>query len=427
MQKHLADIYEAVFALFTEAMRWYTASSTSRFRTSFSDALPKRVDETVANIRRHISEMHRDMDLASAAEVRDARLTVEEVQQRLILLQAGQNDLADRIEGRIGDRIEELVVESRRSAFFNQSVGLLAVRLLLSMTQPVPASTADGRFESISASIAAPPERSGIVDDSTLQHEKEAALQWLSKFKSQMTGSNGLALLTETHTRFAEPAAIERLKSWFASTEKSSTLWITSEYEPYSTCDSTRAIAFGALAAAFGANAPFVSHFCELSHEGSLAGGATTEELGLLWLVYDLILQLIEFRTGDGKVDLSLPRLQQLDGTMTSWTPALWLLEDLLHDAKFVPYCILDNLAVLDYRTAKKLFSELLDVLLKRQQEELPAFNILLTTNGQSETLFQKISFGNTVYLKHNSRRVKNTGQLLELQIPHDVREVDIS
>ncbi|KAF2101243.1 hypothetical protein NA57DRAFT_34709 [Rhizodiscina lignyota] len=394
MQRHLADIYEAIFQLFTEAIKWYTSSSTSRFRASFSDALPKRVDGTVANIRRHISEMHRDRELASAAELRDTRLGVEEVNDKLNELHA------------------ELAAESRNSAFFNQGVGLLAVRLLHSIIQSQSMPDNAVRMpEQFSRSIE-------LLEDAPPRHSREIALRHVREFKDKLIGNSGLALLSDQQRWFAEPEAIESLSEWLGSTATSSTLWVTGQPEMHSTDNCSKTIAFGALAAALGAKAPFISHFCELPDVDQITKGASAEELGLLGLLYSLIIQLLDFKDMDGDVDLSLERLEQLDGTTKSCNAALELLEDLLAHTQHIPYCIIDNLAELDYGRDTRICSNLLDILLSRQRDDKPVFNLLLTTNGQSETLCDKIPIESTIFLKYNSRRVKHAGQLLELRIP---------
>lgn len=378
------------------------------FRASFSDALSRLVDETVAKVRRHISEMHRNRELALAAELRDTRLGVEEMNEKLESIHASQDTMASRME----TRLEEIAAESRNGALFNQKVGLWAVRLLHSMIQSPAVADVPADSEQIMRKSFE------LLEDAPQTDNREVALTYMQKFKNDIIGNTGLVLLADQQPRFAEPEAIERLSQWLGSTAISSTLWVTGQPEMHSTSNALKSIAFSALTAALGAKAPFISHFFELPETDQMSNGATAEELGLLGLLYNLIMQLLDFEGVYGDGDLSLERLEQLDGSINSCKAALRLLDDILNHTKPIPYCILDNLAELDYGPGRHVYLELLDVLLRRQSDGMPIFNLLLTTHGHSETLSAEIPTESTVFLKYNSRRVKQAGQLLELQIP---------
>ena len=69
--------------------------------------------------------------------------------------------------------------------------------------------------------------------------------------------------------------------------------------------------------------------------------------------------------------------------------------------------------------------SEFLDLLLWRQSDGFPVFKVLLTTSGQSETLFEKTPVESMLHISHDSRQVHRTGQVIQLQLPNKIRMAD--
>ena len=424
IQRHLAKIYEQVFKLFTEAIQWYSSSSAFRFRASFSDALPKRLEETVTHIRREIDSIERAQNLSGHAELRDTHTSVEQIADAMAQVQHDSATQSERLEN-IEANVSRCRQACERETVFGEILSFAGLRYLEFMAKPkdrnlisdltsIPESQlfSNSSISTVSTSSA---------NDVNSRHTRQLALTYAQRLKGCVTGSRGLELLVDGERKFAEAEVLLRLKEWISSTKYSSILWITGLVELHSLSSPPRTAAFAALAAACGAKAPFLAHFCELPEPHEIQDDQSAEEVGLLGLVYSLILQLLEFSDGDETFELSANRFEQLDGNFLSWKPAIALLADLLANTKYVPYCIVDNVAVLDYGKGSLVLGELIDVLLARQRDVSSIFNVLLSSNGRSSILFDKIPTESILYLKYNSRRVKHAGRMLELHLPQNV------
>ncbi|MCJ1308966.1 hypothetical protein MMC25_002621 [Agyrium rufum] len=92
------------------------------------------------------------------------------------------------------------------------------------------------------------------------------------------------------------------------------------------------------------AESQLILHFCALLTVAN--PGMSEEESGLISLLYSLISQLVFHLKSalESSIDLSDERFSRLDGTMTTWSVALCLFEDLV--SLSLPYviCVIDGI-----------------------------------------------------------------------------------
>jgi hypothetical protein len=105
---------------------------------------------------------------------------------------------------------------------------------------------------------------------------------------------------------------------------------------------------------------PAISHFCAASSHSS-------REAGLVGLVYSLIRQLIDLSPPmldfDSNCDLSTERFHRLNGTMSSWTDAVGILNTLLRYKPPVLFCVIDSLDILEDASTQQHIRALVDML----------------------------------------------------------------
>ncbi|KAH8703665.1 hypothetical protein BGW36DRAFT_89870 [Talaromyces proteolyticus] len=143
---------------------------------------------------------------------------------------------------------------------------------------------------------------------------------------------------------------------------------------------------------------PTVSHFCAASPRAS-------KEAGIISLVYSLIRQLIDVAPPmmdcDSNCDLGKERFCRLNGTMSSWTDALGILDALLRYKPPVLFCVIDALDVLEDESTVQYVKPLVDLLVSHttrcstahsdvQQTGIPKdglIKVLFTTAGQCQAI----------------------------------------
>lgn len=181
-----------------------------------------------------------------------------------------------------------------------------------------------------------------------------------------------------------------KLKDFLCNINDSRQLWISGPLEPqYSS--STKAASLAVITVALQHEVPFISYICEKPRAELRPEGANLERAGLLGTLYSLLYQLLQFNIEDQDVDLSEDRIQQLDGTEDSWPKGLDLLRDFLHHTPQLRHCIIHGLNSLDWSDDTDWCCQLLDILLDHQEKPGTYVNLLLTTNGQSRVLSERI------------------------------------
>lgn len=150
---------------------------------------------------------------------------------------------------------------------------------------------------------------------------------------------------------------------------------------------------------------PVISHFCALpTHR---LQGVTPHQQGLIALTYSLIRQLIDSLPSvvdsDALLDLSAERFRMLDGTMSSWKPALALVDTLLHFLPPLLLLIIDGVDTIHDPSTDTELRELIRVLLTHTRHQPQSassggtgpmflFKVLFTVAGRPSALVETMS-----------------------------------
>ncbi|KAJ5215903.1 uncharacterized protein N7498_002310 [Penicillium cinerascens] len=153
------------------------------------------------------------------------------------------------------------------------------------------------------------------------------------------------------------------------------------------------------------AQLPVISHFCSLpAHEMQ---GITRHQRGLIALTYSLIRQLIDSLPSvvdsDALLDLSAERFRMLDGTMSSWKPALALVDTLLHFLPPLLLLIIDGVDIIHDTSTDTELRDLIRVLLTHTRHQPQSassggtgpmflFKVLFTVAGRPSALVETMS-----------------------------------
>ena len=153
------------------------------------------------------------------------------------------------------------------------------------------------------------------------------------------------------------------------------------------------------------AQLPVISHFCALpAHEMQ---GITPHQQGLIALTYSLIRQLIDSLPSvvdsDALLDLSAERFRMLDGTMSSWKPALALVDTLLHFLPPLLLLIIDGVDIIHDTSTDTELRDLIRVLLTHTRHQPQSassggtgpmflFKVLFTVAGRPSALVETMS-----------------------------------
>ncbi|KAJ5172525.1 hypothetical protein N7492_005118 [Penicillium capsulatum] len=153
------------------------------------------------------------------------------------------------------------------------------------------------------------------------------------------------------------------------------------------------------------ARLPVISHFCALPTQE--VAGQTLQQKGLIGLTYSLIRQLIDclptMVDSDSSLDLSVERFRNVDGTFSSWTTALSLVDTLLNFAPPLLVCIIDGLDVIHDPSTDAEIRQLIRVLLTHTRfkpqpgasgtpSPVCLFKVLFTAAGRPSALVETMS-----------------------------------
>lgn len=164
---------------------------------------------------------------------------------------------------------------------------------------------------------------------------------------------------------------------------------------------------FSACFASFSRQArlPAVSHFCSIPD--ATVEGLTQSQQGLIALAYSMIRQLIDYlppvlESHEG-CDLSQERFASLNGTLSSWTIVLSLIDALLHYAPPLLVCVIDGLDILHDESTDPHIRSFVRTLMthtKHQADAIPdgtagqnvLLKVLFTVAGRPSALVETLS-----------------------------------
>lgn len=208
---------------------------------------------------------------------------------------------------------------------------------------------------------------------------------------------------------FTEHAIVKALQHWTTSTE-SERLWIIGVPSSYPT--PTTSIAASVANAASELGVPFTCFYYPTMHTNE----DTTDEKGIISLLYTLIRQIIDFVPPTvNSTQLSAARFKALDGTLQTWNEALRVLSDILIIAPPLLLIIIDGLERLDFaECGEHYLLELLGLLQKRSETcnsdgSGNALKLLFTTAGRCAALNDVMHEDNSVMVQCRASHLKKS------------------
>ena len=203
---------------------------------------------------------------------------------------------------------------------------------------------------------------------------------------------------------------MKALQHWTTSTE-SERLWIIG-VSSHTFPTPTTSIAASVANAASELGVPFACFCYPTMH----TDGNTTDEKGIISLLYTLIRQVIDFIPPSTQAQHpSATRFSSLDGTLRTWKEGVSILSDILLIAPPLLLIIIDGLERLDFADCGEHYLlELLGLLQKSSETSDRdgngnALKLLFTTAGTCATLNEVIDEDTAVQVKCQSSHLKKS------------------
>ncbi|CAN9086720.1 unnamed protein product [Alternaria alternata] len=381
-----SELYARVFSFYRDAIEWYMRSRTSRFFASFNEKIKDRYVKAAKEIEDTVTEMYRLQSIALFA-MQKIRHTERERHDEIVRQRHQSPDLSDLMAA--GERAQQLLLSLHKSMCIQSSA-----------VQPVP-SSGRGEFPA-------------LFNGDTRAHDlinRATARRLAADLQHYIVGTEGHSLFDDGSFWLPEVDVASKLHDWIGNEGSSPTLWISSlEFSPPD-MPGSRAAALNALVAAWTAELPIISHFCERPRFATLERDRDVEKVGLLGMVYSLIAQLLQFEFESDAFEVAQSRVEKLDGSDESWPIALEMLSALLQATPHLRTCVIDGLNDLTFAAGASWCNGFLQILFRHQESFAGRFRILLTTAGGSRVVQDHVSITNRVFTQTETREVIRNGQ----------------
>ncbi|CAN9105305.1 unnamed protein product [Alternaria alternata] len=381
-----SELYARVFSFYRDAIEWYMRSRTSRFFASFNEKIKDRYVKAAKEIEDTVTEMYRLQSIALFA-MQKIRHTEREWHDEIVRQRHQSPDLSDLMAA--GERAQQLLLSLHKSMCIQSSA-----------VQPVP-SSGRGEFPA-------------LFNGDTRAHDlinRATARRLAADLQHYIVGTEGHSLFDDGSFWLPEVDVASKLHDWIGNEGSSPTLWISSlEFSPPD-MPGSRAAALNALVAAWTAELPIISHFCERPRFATLERDRDVEKVGLLGMVYSLIAQLLQFEFESDAFEVAQSRVEKLDGSDESWPIALEMLSALLQATPHLRTCVIDGLNDLTFAAGASWCNGFLQILFRHQESFAGRFRILLTTAGGSRVVQDHVSITNRVFTQTETREVIRNGQ----------------
>jgi Arc/MetJ-type ribon-helix-helix transcriptional regulator len=360
LQERLADIYALLFRFYRDAMTWFLKSRASRFMSSFNEELKDVYQQAVSDMEGRIEVLYRQADSVKFQILKNMSRNIEDMnEERFRQRQIYKSD------SEVGRKGLQLITET-----------MLDVQKMIRVIMGDGRSPRDIEQEAISYP--------GKGKQITGQHFRT----YTGAVRSVIIGEEGFKFLNQGNLWLVDGVTLAKLEKWMIEKPLARILWISS---PMSNAVSgSRAAALSVLASSLQAEQPIISHFCRRPHQNEVSKQSTSEEAGLLGLVYSLINQLQQFVRDEDWIEVDEESLQKLDGSRESWSASLQVLAALLRTTPNFPCCVIDGINELEWSGGVEWCRELWKII--QQEEQNQGYSLLVTTTGQSRFLAGVVS-----------------------------------
>lgn len=155
--------------------------------------------------------------------------------------------------------------------------------------------------------------------------------------------------------------------------------------------------------AALESKVPILFYFCDPTQRANIEQGFSSEEAGVVSLVYSLIRQLIfllEQNVDASSICLSAERFRRLESPLSNWKEVVSLLDDLLTLSPGILLCVIDGFDDIDYGRGQTLCADILASMRRREEASTRSglvFKTLFTTTGYAKTLDEGLEIDEVV------------------------------
>lgn len=424
MKKAISELYAHVFQFLRKAMKWYQSKSHQKLLNSFNSDFRTTFQDQLKDIQKLSARVSRRANIGTMAELRDFRISSEAQSQQI---------WEEKEDWRRKAETYEMKYEFLKSVTGKSAVGKGMANLLsmqaheflelmggfsngVAPGSPSPSELYDPCWltdhDANCDEVRSPP-RAVEYDEPQLlmaPPTPETSLTYLSRdLQDHITIFADPATLIYPSDIFAEHAIVKALQHWTTSAE-SERLWVIGVPSKYPT--PTTSIAASVANAASELGVPFACFCYPTMH----VDRNTTDENGIISLLYTLIRQIIDFipPTVDAP-QLDASRFEALDGTLKTWREGLSILSDVLKIAPPLLLIIIDGLERLDFaECGEHYLLELLALLQKKSETSNSdgsgnALKLLFTTAGNCAALNDVVDEETSVLVKCQSSHLKKS------------------
>jgi hypothetical protein len=370
LHERLADIYALLLKFYRDAMAWFLKSRVSRFMSSFNEELKDIYQQAVRDIEGRIDVLYRQADSVQFRIFKRMSRNIEDMKEESFRQRQIYN--SDMEVGRKGlQLITETMLDMQKNMQMQSEI-IQKYRMITGGAE----SPRDIQQEAITYL--------GKGKQITGQQFRT----YTGAVRSVIVGEEGFKYLNQGYLWLVDGLTLAKLEVWMLEKPVARTLWISS---PMSNAVSgARAAAISVLASSLQAEQPIISHFCRRPHRNEVSKQLTSEEAGILGLVYSLINQLQQFVRDEDWIEVDEETLRKLDGSRESWSTSLQLLAVLLRTTPNFPCCVIDGINELEWSGGVEWCREFLKII--QQEEQYQSYSLLITTTGQSRFLANLIS-----------------------------------
>jgi hypothetical protein len=394
MRQKLAHIYARMLRFYQSVIEWYLSSKLGRALRSSNENLKQIFDGAVNDIEGQIAELYREASIGSTAMLAmiNGKVSILEAELRR------QRQNYQRVDPAAGHRMRNMLkatsMEDKllKSAIESAKLNQVTVEAI----KPQPTPNNDEK----------------VADVGIKRTDTRSIIPNLSIF---VNGEEGPALFSSGSIWLADDEVQLKLRGWMGEVSESQILWISSPPDSRAAMTASKAAALATVSAAWQAETPIISYFCQRPDPRTVSPGMTLEQQGLIGLVYSFINQLLQFHGPEDKISIDKNEVKALDGSTKSWRAALQVFRSMLVQTPAMTVCVIDGLNDLAWGNGRLWCGELLDVLLARQGQPDTVFSILITTSGQSQVLPQRIQVKDRHMTTRRAREVARIGKPINL------------